>query len=186
LKLIIGLGNPGTRYKLTRHNMGFLVLDQLASDFNIPLTQKGFDAVFGKGIISDQPVYIAKPKTFMNMSGVSVKKFADYFKADCKDIIVIHDDLDLPFPSIQIKAGGGHAGHKGLISIISHLGNSDFARIRLGIGKPPIKSMTEEYVLKPFTQDELKDLANIVSTGSNALAAILSSGLQPAMNQYNA
>lgn len=122
----------------------------------------------------------------MNLSGVSVKKIADYFKADYRDIIVIHDDLDLPFPSIQIKDGGGHAGHKGLMSIISHLGNSDFLRIRLGIGKPAMKAMTEEYVLKPFGKDELEDLANIVVTGSQALATILSSGSQVAMNQFNA
>jgi peptidyl-tRNA hydrolase, PTH1 family len=185
LKLIIGLGNPGVRYRFSRHNMGFLVLDQLACDHKISLNQKGFDALFGKGRISDKPVFLAKPQTFMNLSGVSVKKLIDYFKPDSKDMIVIHDDLDLPFNSIRIKAGNGHAGHKGLISIIKHLNDPDFVRLRLGIGKPSIKSMTEGYVLTPFTEDEMKELADVVIRGSDALTTIITSGVQVAMNQFN-
>jgi PTH1 family peptidyl-tRNA hydrolase len=186
LKLIIGLGNPGSRYQFSRHNMGFLVLDQLASNHRISVSQKGFDAFFGKGRIDGIPVFLAKPQTYMNLSGIAVKKIVDYFKTDPKDMIVIHDDLDLPFPSIRIKAGGGHAGHRGLTSIIDHVGDPEFVRVRFGIGKPPIKSMTEDYVLKPFTEEEMKELSHIVTTGSDAVTEMITSGVQTAMNRFNA
>jgi peptidyl-tRNA hydrolase, PTH1 family len=185
LKLIIGLGNPGERYQYSRHNIGFLVVDRLANDHHISLNQKGFDACFGRGKILDTPVFLAKPQTFMNLSGNAVRKLIDYFKIDSSDVIVVHDDLDLPFSDIRIKTGGGHAGHKGLISIINHLGGTEFPRVRLGIGKPPIKSMTEEYVLHAFGEEEMKDLSDIVIAGSNALTEIIVHGVQSAMNHYN-
>jgi peptidyl-tRNA hydrolase, PTH1 family len=185
LKLIIGLGNPGARYQFSRHNMGFLVIDELALHHRISMNQKGFDTFFGKGRIDDTPVFLAKPQTYMNLSGVAVRKLVDYFKADPQEMIVLHDDLDLPFPSIRIKAGGGHAGHKGLISIINHVGDSEFIRVRLGIGKPLRKSMTEEYVLKPFAEDELKELSQTIIAASDAVTEIITSGIQTAMNHYN-
>lgn len=185
MKLIIGLGNPGIRYQFSRHNMGFLVLDQFASQHNISITLKSFDAYYGKAKMDDTPVFLAKPQTFMNVSGIAVKKLVEYFKIDLEDIIVIHDDLDLPFLSIRIKANGGHAGHKGLISIIDHLGSPDFIRVRLGIGKPSKKSMTEEYVLQPFSKDEMEALPSITKAGSDALTKIITSGIQAAMNQFN-
>jgi PTH1 family peptidyl-tRNA hydrolase len=165
--------------------MGFLVLDQLALNNRITINQKGFHASFGKGRIASIPVFLAKPQSFMNLSGIAVKKIVDFYKSDIKDMIVIHDDLDLPFPSIRIKAGGGHGGHKGLMSIMDLLSDSEFVRVRLGIGKPLLKSMTEEYVLQPFTEDEMKDLSHIITTGSNAVTEIITSGIQAAMNQYN-
>lgn len=113
------------------------------------------------------------------------KKFADYFKIDLADLIVVHDDIDLPFGTIRIKSGGGHAGHKGLISIIEYLANSEFIRVRIGIGKPPDKSMVEKFVLETFTEDEMKLLPLITMTASDAVTAIILSGIQSAMNQYN-
>jgi PTH1 family peptidyl-tRNA hydrolase len=185
LKLIIGLGNPGFKYVSSRHNIGFLTVDNIAHNHNISMTLKGFDACFGKGKIGDIPVLLVKPQTFMNISGISVKKSADYFKIDLADLIVVHDDIDLPFGTIRIKDGGGHAGHKGLISIIEYLGNSEFIRVRIGIGKPPDKSMVEKFVLETFTDDEMKLLPLITMTASNAVTAIIVSGIQAAMNQYN-
>jgi PTH1 family peptidyl-tRNA hydrolase len=185
LKLIIGLGNPGFKYVSTRHNIGFLVVDQIAHNHNISIAVKGFDACFGKGKIGDIAVLLVKPKTFMNISGISVKKSADYFKIDLADLIVVHDDIDLPFGTIRIKDGGGHAGHKGLISIIEYLGNSEFIRVRIGIGKPPDKSMVEKFVLETFTDDEMKLLPLITMTASNSVTTIIVSGIQAAMNQYN-
>jgi len=185
LRLIIGLGNPGLRYQYTRHNIGFLVIDKLASDYNISVSMKGFDACFGKGKIGDIPVLLAKPQTFMNISGVSAKKLIDYFKIDLEDLIIVHDDIDLPFETIRLKEGGGHAGHKGLISIIDHLGDMEFIRVRIGIGKPPDRSMVEKYVLEPFTEDEMKLLPRIAAAASDALTMIISSGIQAAMNHYN-
>ena len=165
--------------------MGFMVLDHLALHNQITINQKGFDASFGKGRIASIPVFLAKPQTFMNLSGTAVKRIVDFYKSDMEDMIIIHDDLDLPFPSIRIKAGGGHGGHKGLMSIIDHLSDSEFIRVRLGIGKPLMKSMTEEYVLQPFSEDEMKDLPRIITTGSSAVTEIIISGVQAAMNQYN-
>jgi PTH1 family peptidyl-tRNA hydrolase len=185
LKLIIGLGNPGFKYVSTRHNIGFLVVDQIAHNHNISIAVKGFDACFGKGKIGDIAVLLVKPKTFMNISGISVKKSADYFKIDLADLIVVHDDIDLPFGTIRIKDGGGHAGHKGLISIIEYLGNSEFIRVRIGIGKPPDKSMVDKFVLETFTDDEMKLLPLITMTASNSVTTIIVSGIQAAMNQFN-
>lgn len=185
MKLIVGLGNPGFKYLTTRHNIGFLTVDKIAHNHDISVTVKGFDAYFGKGKIGDTPVLLVKPQTFMNVSGVSVKKSADFFKIDLADVIVIHDDIDLAFGTIRIKAGGGHAGHKGLISIIEHLGSAEFVRVRIGIGKPIDKSTIEQYVLEPFNDDELKRLPSITMTASDAVTAIIMSGIQAAMNQHN-
>lgn len=185
MRLIIGLGNPGLKYQSTRHNIGFLVIDKLASDYSISVSMKGFDACFGKGKIGDIPVLLAKPQTYMNISGVSAKKLIDYFKIDLEDLIIVHDDIDLPFETIRLKEGGGHAGHKGLISIIDHLGDMEFIRVRIGIGKPPDRSMVEKYVLEPFTEDEMKLLPRIAASASDALTMIISSGIQAAMNHYN-
>jgi PTH1 family peptidyl-tRNA hydrolase len=184
LKLIIGLGNPGSKYQSTRHNIGFLALDAIASRHDISISLKGFDALYGKGKISDVPVLLAKPQTYMNISGFAAKKLVDYFKIDREDIIVVHDDIDLPFNLIRLKAGGGHAGHKGLISIIDELGDPAFIRVRIGIGKPD-RFAVERYVLEAFTDDELKLLPNIIERVSDAVTMILSSGIQAAMNQYN-
>ncbi|MCX5847133.1 MAG: aminoacyl-tRNA hydrolase [Deltaproteobacteria bacterium] len=185
MKLIIGLGNPGIKYQFSRHNIGFLALDTIASSHNIAVSLKGFDACFGKGKIGDIPVLLAKPQTFMNISGFAAKKFVDYFKIDHADIIVIHDDIDLPFETIRLKSGGGHAGHKGLLSIIDYLGDLEFIRVRLGIGKPLRKTMVEGYVLQPFNDDEMKLLPQITTRASDAVTMTILSGIQAAMNQYN-
>ena len=185
LKLIIGLGNPGIKYQATRHNSGFLAVDEIAAVHNIPVNLKGFDACFGKGRIADIPILLIKPTTFMNISGSAVKKFADYFKVDPVDIIVIHDDIDLPFRTIRLKAGGGHAGHKGLISIIDGLLSPDFIRVRIGIGRPLDRLPVEAYVLEQFAEDEMKLLNDIMKTVNDAVTMIVTSGIQAAMNQYN-
>ncbi|MBE9547408.1 MAG: aminoacyl-tRNA hydrolase [Proteobacteria bacterium] len=185
MKLIVGLGNPGIRYRFSRHNMGFLVLDALAKEQDIETRRKNFDSCFGKGMISGVTAVLAKPQTFMNLSGITVKKLVGYFKTDIEDLIVIHDDLDLPLGSLRIKAGGGHGGHKGLISIIDHLGGSEFIRIRLGIGKPGYREMVEGYVLERFTEDEMKILPDIITRACDAVVEVISSGTQSAMCQFN-
>jgi PTH1 family peptidyl-tRNA hydrolase len=185
LKLIIGLGNPGLKYQTTRHNSGFLAVDEIAAGHNIPVQLKSFDACYGKGRIGDIPILLVKPMTFMNISGSAVNKIVDYFKIDIPDMIVIHDDIDLPFRTIRLKAGGGHAGHKGLISIIDSLGNPEFIRVRVGIGRPFDKSTVERYVLEQFAEDEMRLLPEIMKTVSDAVTMIATSGIQAAMNQYN-
>lgn len=185
MKLIAGLGNPGSRYHHSRHNIGFMVLDRLAEQNQISVGQHGFGAVFGKGNISGHPALFVKPQRYMNVSGEVVKKFFDYFKIEVKDVIVVHDDLDLPFGTIRIKAGGGPAGHKGLISIIDHLGDADFIRVRLGIGKPERKEMAESYVLSPFSSEEMSQLPQVIATAAEILTEMLSSGIQAAMSKYH-
>ncbi|MGA2332631.1 MAG: aminoacyl-tRNA hydrolase [Syntrophales bacterium] len=185
MKLIIGLGNPGIKYQTTRHNSGFLAVDEIAAGQNIPVQLKGFDAYYGKGRIGDIPILLVKPMTFMNISGSAVKKIVDYFKIDIQDMIVIHDDIDLPFGTIRLKAGGGHAGHKGLISIMDCLVNPEFIRVRIGIGRPFDKLTVERYVLEQFAEDEMRLLPEIMRRVSDAVTMIATSGIQAAMNLYN-
>ncbi len=185
MKLIVGLGNPGAKYQATRHNSGFLAIDEIAATHNIPVSLSGFDATFGKGRIDRVPILLFKPMTFMNLSGSSVKKIADYLNIEPADIIIIHDDIDLPLGTIRLKAGGGHAGHKGIISIIDSLANPDFVRVRIGIGKPRDKSIVERYVLEQFDENEMKQLPEIMKAVSDAVTMVITSGIQAAMNQYN-
>ncbi len=185
MKLIVGLGNPGPQYLLSRHNAGFIVVDALAREENIAFDMKRFDSFFGKGSISGVPVLLAKPQTFMNLSGTAVGKIVRFFKIDISDIIVIHDDLDLSFNNVRVKMGGGNAGHKGLRSVIDHLANSEFVRIRVGIGKPSDKEMVEDYVLERFSEDELELLPDVTARAFNAVIEVASSGVQAAMNKFN-
>lgn len=185
MKLVVGLGNPGMRYRFNRHNTGFLVVDQLALQYHISIAQTLFDAHIGKGKIAGSAILLAKPQTFMNLSGMAVRKLADYYRIEFEDIIVVHDDLDLPFLTIRLKAGGGHGGHKGLISIIDHLGVTDFLRVRLGIGRPEHKSMVESYVLSPFSEEETTALPPLLRIAGEAVADIISSGIQAAMEQHH-
>lgn len=185
MNFVVGLGNPGIQYQLSRHNAGFLVLDQLALQHDISIQQTLFDAHIGRGKIAGCPVLLAKPQTFMNLSGAAVGKLADYFRIDVAAITVLHDDLDLPFGTIRLKAGGGHAGHKGLISLIQHLGGTEFARVRFGIGRPLRKTMVEGYVLERFSEDELNSLSLLTRAASDAVIDIVSCGIQAAMDKHH-
>ena len=182
--LIAGLGNPGDRYQDTRHNIGFLVLEKLASRLEIDLRQNSFKTLWGKGKISGKNILLAMPQTYMNLSGTALWQLLAFFKADISNLIVIHDDLDLPFGTVRLKTGGGGAGHKGLASIVENLGSSDFMRIRLGIGKPTDKNRTEGYVLEPFSKDELRTLPEITQWAADAALEIVLSGMQKAITKY--
>ncbi len=185
MKLIIGLGNPGTKYHLTRHNLGFLVVDELAEIHGINLSKKKFNALTGEGILWGESAVLAKPQTFMNLSGTAVRGLFGFYKLAVRDLLVVHDDLDLEPGAVRIKAGGGAGGHKGLGSIIESLGEADFVRIRLGIGKPPMKEQTEGYVLQRFAPDELEQTAQAVHRACDVVEALIASGLQTAMNRFN-
>jgi len=186
VRCVVGLGNPGKRYRLNRHNAGFLVLDRLAEQHAISISQTLFDANIGKGKIAGSAVLLAQPQTFMNLSGIAIRKLTDYFRITIEDMIVVHDDLDLPFQTIRLKVGGGHGGHKGLISAIDHLGSADFTRVRFGIGRPPHKSMVESYVLSPFSDEEINRLPQLIRTAAEAVTDIISSGIRAAMEKYHA
>jgi peptidyl-tRNA hydrolase, PTH1 family len=184
--LIVGLGNPGNRYRLTRHNIGFMVLEKLSREFEVDLKQKSFDALWGKGKVKGTNVLLAMPQTYMNLSGTAVRQLVAFFKVDVNNLIVFHDDLDLAFGRIRLKTGGGNAGHKGLASITENLGSSDFIRVRLGIGRPSDKSRIESYVLEPFNSDEeLFLLPEIIQTASDAGAEIILSGVEKAIAKYH-
>jgi PTH1 family peptidyl-tRNA hydrolase len=183
--LIIGLGNPGSRYRFTRHNIGFMVLEKIAARWEVDLKQKSFDALWNRGKIAGINVLLAMPQTYMNLSGNSAEKLLAYFKLDISNLIVIHDDLDLPFGTIRLKSGGGDAGHKGLKSIITSLGSADFMRVRMGIGKPADRTPVEDYVLQKFNVDESALLQQIIQSASEAATDIVISGMQQAMAKYH-
>jgi PTH1 family peptidyl-tRNA hydrolase len=185
VRLIAGLGNPGVQYQHSRHNMGFLVLDRLAEASGISLHQIKFEACFGRGNIAGHPALLIKPQTYMNLSGSAVRKFFDYFRIEIKDVIVVHDDLDLPFGTIRLKAGGGPGGHKGLMSVIDHMDSADFNRVRLGIGKPDRQEWVEGYVLSSFSPDETGKLPRLIQQAAEMLTELLSTGIESAMCKYH-
>jgi len=185
VKLIVGLGNPGPRYRFSRHNAGFLVLDQLAEKNGMALSQRLFDALVARGKIAGESVIAVAPQTFMNLSGIAVRRILDFYRVEVADLIVIHDDMDLPFGTIRLKEGGGHGGHKGLISVIEQLGNPDFLRVRIGIGKPVMREMVDSYVLSPFSEEEMQTVPDIAVTACDVVTEIVSSGVQAAIVKYH-
>ncbi len=185
MKLIIGLGNPGKKYALTRHNMGFLVLDALAEKEGISIAGKKFDSCVGGGTVAGAKVILAKPQIFMNLSGIASGKLVHFFRIDIVDVIIVHDDLDFSLGDVRIKVGGGDGGHKGLRSIIDHLNSPDFVRIRLGIDQPAPKRTAESYVLERFSGEEMKQLPHTIEAACEAISEVIASGTQTAMNKCN-
>ena len=185
MNLIVGLGNPGKEYLFSRHNVGFMVVDRLADDLGIRIARSQFDALTGDGSISGRRIMLAKPQTYMNLSGRAVSGLLNFYKLEMDSLIVVHDDLDLPFETVRIKKGGGHGGNKGVMSIINQLGSPDFVRVRMGIGKPARKEMTDDHVLGRFSPDEVKVLPDILVRAADAVEAILKAGLAAAMNEFN-
>lgn len=154
MKAIVGLGNAGDEYKKTRHNVGFIIIDHLSKKYRIPVKDVKYKAAFGKGIINDVDVLIIKPLTFMNLSGTAVKKFSYKYSIQAKDLLVVHDDIDLTLGKVKKKTGGGDAGHRGVGSIIHSLNDKDFLRIRIGIGRPVDNTDITDWVLSPFLNEE--------------------------------
>uniref|UniRef100_A0ACD5T7R5 Uncharacterized protein n=1 Tax=Avena sativa TaxID=4498 RepID=A0ACD5T7R5_AVESA len=157
--LFVGLGNPGRMYKGTRHNVGFEMIDALAEAEGISISSKHFKAMVGKGLIGDVPVMLAKPQTFMNASGESVGQLVSYFKIPLNQVVVIYDDLDLPFAKLRLLPKGGHGGHNGMRSVIHHFKESpDFPRLRIGIGRPTGMMGAIGFVLRSFTEEEQREV----------------------------
>jgi PTH1 family peptidyl-tRNA hydrolase len=184
VKLIVGLGNPGSRYQWTRHNAGFMVLDRLSHLAGIPVAKKGSSGLSGEGFWHGQRLILLKPQTFMNLSGRSVAEVSRFHKIPCEDIIVVHDDLDIPFGRVRLKKGGGHGGHNGLRSILSDIGTGDFIRLRIGIGRP-VRGDVVDYVLQPFSVNEMPDLASVLDGAIDTLESVFSDGLEKTMSIYN-
>jgi PTH1 family peptidyl-tRNA hydrolase len=184
VKIIVGLGNPGILYRMTRHNIGFQVIDRLAKINHIPIRTKRYKSLYGTGGIDSQQVILIKPLTFMNRSGEAVKKVADFFHLGMEDLVVVHDDLDLPFGRLRYKRRGGDGGHQGIRSIIERTGGDNFLRLKVGIGRPPQGVDPAEYVLEVFDKIEQSHLDQILSQGAKSLKVMLLEGLEKAMNQF--
>lgn len=185
MELIVGLGNPGREYTLSRHNIGFLVIDRLAHAHGIALKERKHKSRWGTGEVSGQRVLLAKPHTYMNLSGEAVKLFFKAFALASHQLIVIHDDLDLSFGRIKIKEKGGNGGHKGIQSIMSCVGGGNFTRVRIGIGRPFEGIEATEYVVQPFDESQRYALDEVMVRARAALETLLRSGIHAAMNQCN-
>lgn len=159
MHIIVGLGNPDKKHEDNRHNIGFMAVDEIFHRYNFPQYKEKSNGLISKGKIKDQDVILLKPQTYMNLSGQCVGEIARFYKSSIENIIVIHDDLDLPFAKVKIKVGGGNGGHNGLKSITSHLGN-EYKRIKVGIDRPDTKHQVANYVLKDFNKDETVALEN--------------------------
>lgn len=183
--IITGFGNPGREYRLSRHNIGFMAIDQVAQDFGIRMMRMQSRAIIGIGDIEGQKVLLAKPQTFMNLSGQSVAALVKYYKTPLEQVLVIHDDMDLPFETLRMRPSGGSAGQKGLASTIERLGTQDFPRLRIGIGHPPGRMETKDYVLESFSSSEQNGLSVVLQHASAAVRLFIKDGIQTAMNQFN-
>ena len=185
MKIIIGLGNPGRKYERTRHNAGFLALDELADGLRTAIAQEKHRALLGRARIDSEEAVLAKPQTYMNESGASVAAIIRDAYAVPADLIVLHDELDLPLGIVRVKTGGGHGGHNGLRSIIQHLGTPDFIRVRIGIGRPEAGMDAADYVLSPFLPEERQSAQEAVKKAAEAVVAVMTQGLVKAMNMFN-
>jgi PTH1 family peptidyl-tRNA hydrolase len=186
LRLIVGLGNPGRKYAATRHNIGFMVIDRVATDFAIELSREKFSTVFGRGRIEGRDAVLAKPISFMNRSGPPVRSLADFFRISSRDVLVVHDDIDLAYGRLKIKEKGGHGGHNGVRSLIDAFGGGDFTRLRIGIGRSEtVQQSVADYVLDHFTVDEAAALPGIIERARDAVVTILCKGIKIGMNQFN-
>ena len=185
IRLVVGLGNPGREYEKTRHNAGFIAVDNIADAFSIPLDKRKFNTVFGKGLIEGVDVILAKPMAFMNKSGPPVQNLAGYFKIIYKDMLVIHDDIDLDFGRIKIIEKGGHGGHNGVRSLMDAFGEGDFSRIRIGIGRSGGGADVTGHVLGKYSADESKVLDQVITGARDAVVTILCKGIKDGMNRFN-
>ncbi|WP_420642971.1 aminoacyl-tRNA hydrolase [Candidatus Leptofilum sp.] len=182
--LIVGLGNPGRKYRGNRHNIGFMAVDALAAAHNIQSSKVQNKAIVGNGRIQNKPIIIAKPQTYMNSSGDAVGPLARYYKVPPENVLVVYDELDLPFGTIRLREKGGAGGHNGMKSIINHLGQ-EFPRVRLGIDRPPGQMPVPAYVLQDFHKDDLPLLDDVLAEAVRAIETYLRDGIQLAMSRHN-
>ncbi len=183
-KLIIGLGNPGPKYQWTRHNAGFMVLDHLARIMGVAVAKKSFSGFFGDGEWCGERLLLLKPQTFMNLSGRSAAEALRFHKLTLSDLVVIHDDIDIPFGRVKIKEGGGHGGHNGLRSLMQELGGGGFVRVRVGVGRPA-HGDAADYVLANFSPAEMVGVPTLMDGVAELLGELLKNGLPRTMSLYN-
>lgn len=183
--LLIGLGNPGREYRDTRHNVGFMLIDRLAVRLDARGMKVQSKAIVTTAAYKDRKLILAKPQTYMNLSGQSAQGLLNFYKLPMENMLVAHDDLDIPFGTIRIRPKGGPGGQGGMASTIEQLGTKDFPRLRIGIGRPPGRMDPAAYVLQNFTRDEMKLLSEIIDRAADAALESVVNGLNMAMNKYN-
>jgi PTH1 family peptidyl-tRNA hydrolase len=190
MKIVVGLGNPGAEYETTRHNAGFLAVDRLIDRWKAQGPSKQFHAEVYKADFRGEKTLLVKPQTFMNKSGQSIGEICTFFKVAPADVVVLHDDLDLPSMALRIKTGGGNGGHNGLKSLDAHLGSVEYHRVRLGIGKPASAENTRtretvDWVLEPYSQAELDQLDALLDNAAEAVELCIQNQVKEAMNRFN-
>jgi PTH1 family peptidyl-tRNA hydrolase len=192
VRLIVGLGNPGREYAHSRHNVGFWCLNRLARRHGIAFSSRGRLASVGEGRLAGRPVILAKPRTFVNLSGRAVSHLLRPYHLSPQQLLVVYDDLDMPLGRVRVRGRGSHGGHRGMRSIVEAIGSQDFPRIRIGIGRPKIggeptwePDVVVSYVLGPMTAEERRILDDAVATASEAILCLLSEGVEAAMNRFN-
>lgn len=186
LKLFVGLGNPGKEYEQTRHNVGFMVIDELAKRWNISFQAAKFNGMIASKIISGEKVILCKPLTYMNLSGECVRPLMDYYRIDVNDVVVIYDDLDLPVGKIRLRMKGSAGGHNGIKSLIHHLGTQEFKRIRIGIGRPANGEKVIDYVLGRFCEEESGAIMEAILRSADACEKAVTAPFLQVMNEFNA
>lgn len=183
--LIVGLGNPGREHRGNRHNIGFMAVDRAAELFGIGLARVQSKAVVGNGRIANTPVILAKPQTYMNLSGVAVRPLLNFYKVPLTNLLVLYDELDIPFGTLRLREKGSAGGHNGMKSIIQQLGSDQFPRLRLGIGRPPGRMPPPAYVLQDFGKEELPVVTELLETAVKAIETFIHEGINLAMTRYN-
>ncbi|MDW8058981.1 MAG: aminoacyl-tRNA hydrolase [Thermomicrobium sp.] len=183
--MIVGLGNPGPRYAETRHNVGFWVVDRVAGRLSIQRFERRFDGEFASYAEGSRSLLLLKPLTYMNLSGRSVRRAVDWYKLPLERLLVVHDDMDLPLGTLRLRLGGSSAGHHGVESIIAELGSDRFARLRIGIGRPPARERGRSYVLEPFPPHERTLAERVAEVAAEAALVWYRDGLTVAMNRFN-
>lgn len=185
MKIIVGLGNPGREYSATRHNVGFMAVDVLAERWGATGWRERFDAQVAEYRGGGENVLLVKPQTYMNLSGRAVSALINWYKLTAADLIVIYDDVDLPAGKLRLRPGGGAGGHRGIESLFDHLGSDGFARVRIGVGRPPQYMETADYVLSRFTAEEQPLMAEAIKRAADAVEAILKQGLTKAATEFS-
>lgn len=185
MKLVLGLGNPGRRYTRTRHNLGFLLLDRIGEARGIRIGDERCESLVGRGEWEQESLVLAKPQTYMNNSGLAAAALLRRFRVRGADLVVAYDDLDLPFGRLRIRCGGSAGGHRGMASILQHIADRDFVRVRIGIGRPPEGMDTVDYVLSRFSPEEQDSLDGVLAKAAEAVEAIVLEGPVRAMESFN-
>ncbi len=183
--ILVGLGNPGREYRDTRHNVGFMAIDRMCTTFGIKLSRLQSRALVGNGVYEGHKIVLAKPQTFMNLSGQAVSSLMRFYRIPQSQLLVFYDEIDLPVGTIRIRQEGGSAGNRGLTSIIEQLGTQEFPRLRIGVGRPPGQKEAADYVLHGFSKNDMEIISIVLDRAVDAARVFICDGLEAAMNQFN-